>query len=239
MTADLSVGNVLSRIFSIYGDQAGVLLPVAAVIFLVEAILSGLVASAGAIFILVALPIQIIASTLYSGMVVELVSDVQDGRRDHSIGSLFGAVSAVLVPLILAGLVTGIAIAVGFVLLIVPGLILLTIFAVVAPAVVVERKGVFEAISRSRELVSGNGLRVFAVIIVVFLLTLVLSAVVGAFVEDAGTAARIAAEFVLSTLLAPVAALAAGVLYFELRRARGEAGPSAAPGPDAAGAFGR
>ena len=44
-------------------------------------------------------------------------------------------------PLILAGLVVGLLVVVGFILLIVPGLFLLTIFAVVAPVIVIERAG--------------------------------------------------------------------------------------------------
>lgn len=236
MTSELDAGNVLSRIFATYADQAGVLIPAAAVVYLLQAIVGALVASAGAIFILVAIPVQIIASTLYSGMVVELVSDVQDGRRDHTVGSLLRAVSGVLLTLVLAGLLTGILVAIGFVLLIVPGLILLTIFSVVAPVIVVERAGVLDAISRSRELVRGNGLRVFLVILVVFLLTIVVSAIASSIAATAGEVVRIVVSFLVNTALAPVAALAAAVLYFELRRAHGEAGPApAAPGPDAAG----
>ena len=49
--------------------------------------------------------------------------------------------------------------------MIVPGLILITIWAVVAPSIVVEDKGVFEAFGRSRELVRGNGWKVFVAII--------------------------------------------------------------------------
>lgn len=234
MTRDLNVGNALSRVFSIYGDQAAVLLPVAFAIFLVEAVVGGLLVSAGTGLVLVALLLQIIASTLYSGMVVELVHDVQDGRRDHSVGGLFGAVGGVVPMLILAGIVVGVLVAIGFVLLIIPGLILLTLFAVVAPAIVVERKNVFGAMSRSRELVSGNGMQVFGVIATVFVLTFVVGLIIGGIGSAAGTGGRIAADVIASTITAPIAALAAGVLYFELRRAKGESGPSPeAPGPDA------
>ena len=237
MTRDLDVGNTLSRIFDIYRDQAAVLLPVAFAIFLVEAVVGGLLVQVGTGLIVVALLLQVLASTLYSGMVVELVRDVQDGRRDHSIGSLFGAVTGVVVMLLLAGIVVGIVVAIGFVLLIVPGLILLTLLAVVAPAIVVERKSVFAAMSRSRELVSGNGMQVFGVIVTVFVLTFVVGLIVGGIGAAAGTGGRIAADVIASTLTAPVAALAAGVLYFELRRAKGEEGPAPdAPGPDAVAA---
>jgi hypothetical protein len=234
MTRDLNVGNTLSRIFSIYGDQAKVLLPVAFIIFLVQAVAGAVLVEIAAILVLVALLLQIIASTLYQGMVVELVNDVQDGRRDHSVGGLLGAVTGVLVPLIVAGLVVGLLAVIGFFLLIIPGLIVLTLFAVTAPAIVIERKGVFAAMSRSRELVSGNGMQVFGVIFTVFVISFLIGLLIGGIGGAAGLGGRIAAGVIASTITAPITALAAGVLYFELRRAPDELGPApAAPGPDA------
>src|SRR3712207_60822 len=161
MRRDLDVGQTLSRIFGIYTDQAGVLLPVAAAIFLVEAVVSAVLVSVSPVLVLLSVLISVVFSTLYAGMVVELVRDVQDGRRDHSVGELFGAVTGVVVPLILAGFLVGLTVAVGLVLLILPGLIALTIFAVVAPAIVLERTGVVESLGRSRELGKGNGMQVF------------------------------------------------------------------------------
>ena len=55
-------------------------------------------------------------------------------------------------------------------LLIVPGLFLLTIWIAVIPAVVLENRGIGESFGRSRELVRGNGWNVFGVIILTFLL---------------------------------------------------------------------
>lgn len=84
---------------------------------------------------------------------VELVRDVQDGRLDASVGDLMRSVLPVLGPLIAAGILAGIGIAVGFVLLIVPGLFLLTIWAVI----VIERRGISDAFGRSRQLVKDQG----------------------------------------------------------------------------------
>jgi len=184
--------------------------------------------------VLVAVLLQILASTLYQGMVVELVHDVQDGRRDHSVGGLFGAVTGVLLPLIVVGFLVGVLALIGFVFLVIPGLIVLTIFAVVAPAVVVERKGVLDALRRSRELVGGNGLPVFGVIFIVFVISFVIGFLLGGIGAAGGLGGRIAAEVIASTITAPIAALAAAVLFFELRRAKGEQGPAPeAPGRDA------
>ena len=108
-------------------------------------------------------------------MVVEATRDILDGRRDHTVGSLFGSAAPFIAPLFLVGLLAAIAIVIGFVLLIVPGLILLTIWAVIVPAIVIDRVGVFDSFGRSRELVRGSGWQVFGVIVVLFLLNLVLS----------------------------------------------------------------
>ena len=40
--------------------------------------------------------VALVATTLFTGMVVELVADVQDGRRDATAGQLLRAVAPVL-----------------------------------------------------------------------------------------------------------------------------------------------
>ena len=150
MNRKLDIGGTLSQIFSIYGDQAGVLLPVAFGLFLVARRQRSAGRSSGPA---AAWSVSVVAGTLYQGMVVGLVRDVQDGRRDSSVGELIEATWPVVLPLIGAGILAGLAIAVGFLLLVVPGLILLTIWAVIAPVIVVEHSGVIDAFGRSRELV--------------------------------------------------------------------------------------
>ena len=52
----------------------------------------------------------------------------------------------------------------------IPGVILFTLWFVAVPVVVIENPGVFPALRRSRLLVQGNGLRVFAVILILVVL---------------------------------------------------------------------
>ena len=132
--------------FDIYVDQASVLMPAAAVVFVFTGIVSALLVAASPALALVARADRLVAGTLFTGMVVELVADVQDGRRDASVGQLLRAVTPVLGQLILVGIVAGIGIVIGFVLLVIPGLILLTIWSVFAPVVVLERPGGLEAL---------------------------------------------------------------------------------------------
>jgi hypothetical protein len=223
MENSINGGDVISRTFNIYVDQASVLLPAAAVVFVIEGILSAVLIAAAPALALVAFVLTIIASTLFTGMVVELVADIQDGRRDASAGQLLRAAMPVLGQLILVGIIAGIGIVIGFVLIIVPGLILLTIWSVAAPVVVLERAGAVRALGRSRELVRGNGWPVFGVIVVLVIGVGVVSAIIDAIGGAAGTGVGIVVHVVVGVLTAPLPALAQAVLYFELGGARARA----------------
>jgi hypothetical protein len=101
--------------------------------------------------------------------------------------------------------------------LIVPGLILLTLWAVVVPVTVLERPGVFAAFGRSRELVRGNGWPVFGVIVIVFLAVLVISIAAGTASDSLGMVGRGLVNWGVTAVTAPISALSAAVLYFALR----------------------
>jgi hypothetical protein len=226
MNRNINVGGVISEVFEIYRDQAAVLLPAALVVFAIEGILSGVLVAIHPILIIVAVIVQLVATYLYQGMVVELVADVQDGRRDASVGDLFRSVTPVLLPLIAVGILAGLGIAIGFVLLIVPGLFLLTIWSVVSPVVVLERPGVLPAFGRSQNLVRDNGWQVLGVVAVFFLILLVVNAVLSAIGNAIGPAGSVVADVIASVIAAPLLALAAASIYFSLRRAKGELGPA-------------
>jgi hypothetical protein len=223
-------GSVIASAISIYKNHAAVLIGAAVVVFAVEAIL---VLVLGAI-------LSIVVGTFFNGMVVELVRDVQDGRLDASIGDLFKSVTPVVLPLIAVSFLAGIGIAIGFVLIIVPGLFLMTIWSVVAPVTVLERPGVFAAFTRSRELVRGYGWQVFGVIVVVILIAVVVAVIVAIVTSGMGDGGRAIVQWVLNVITAPLSALLVSVLYFGLLRVHGDRGAgmaTATPGPEVPGTW--
>jgi hypothetical protein len=234
MERKLSVGDALSEVFGIYREQAGVLLPVAFWLFLAVAIVNGLTEGELSLF-WIGIVVSLAVGTLYQGTVVELVRDVRDGRRDSSVGDLMRSALPVLGPLIGAGILAGIGVALGLLLLVVPGLFLLTIWAVIAPVIVIERRGVFEAFGRSRQLVKGQGWPVFGTLVVAFLIAIVASIVFTAIAEALadGPLLRIVFSALASTVTAPIGALVASVLYFRLLAIQGEPVSSTAPEPPA------
>ena len=132
----------------------------------IAGLINGVCALSGSlVLVLLGGIVSLVAQVLYTGYVVKLVQDVRDGRLDQSMSELFSAAAPYIATLILNGILYGIAVAIGFFLLIVPGLILITIWAVVAPAIVVEDSGVIGAFGRSRELVRGKGWAVFFAIL--------------------------------------------------------------------------
>lgn len=224
--ARLDTARVFERVFSVYRAQAAVLLPGALLLYVLPSAL-GLFRDTTAQVLSLAL--TIIAAVAYQGFVVQAVRDIQDGVRDLSLGGLLRSVSKVLGPLLWTAILVGLGVFFGFLLLIIPGLILLTQWAVAAPVVVCEVKGPAEAVGRSRQLVSGHGWQVFSVLIATFLLVVIADTVFAAVANgvSGSDVAFAIANLVAGTITAPVFALASAVLYLELLQMRGEALPPA------------
>jgi hypothetical protein len=224
----ISPGAVVARIWEIYRDHFGVLFGAAVVLYALQFVISLLLSAAlGIVLVLLFWALSI----LYQGMVVELVQDLQDGRRDHSVGQLLRSVEPVFWPLVAVSILFGIGVGIGFVLLIVPGLILLVLWSVVAPVTVLERPGVFAAFRRSREIVRGNGWNVFGVIVMVFVIVFLVSIAVGLAASGLGSFGHALVQWVVDSAIAPATALSASVLYFALVRT--ETGPAPGYSPPA------
>jgi hypothetical protein len=209
----ITVGSVVSRIWEIYRSQPRVLIGTALSLYGLELIVQLLIPGAG-----ISIGILFWAlGILYQGMVVKLVQDVQDGRREHSVADLLRSVEPVLLPLIGVSILFALGLLVGFLLFIIPGLFLLVIWAVVAPVTVLEQPGVLRAFGRSRELVRGHGWSVFGVIMLVVVAVLVVSLLVTILSLGLGSVGSALVQWVVSAAVAPVFALSASVLYFALR----------------------
>jgi hypothetical protein len=160
---------------------------------------------------------------------VKLVDDVRDGRRDLTVRETLESVTPVLGSLIGNGILKAIAVAIGLVLLIVPGLILLTIWAVTGPSIVVERTGAIDAFGRSRELVRGEGFSVFAVLVVTLLIVIGIGIVIGIIGAVTGDVGQVIFGIVSSVVTAPIFSLVSAILFFDLGGGGGAPSAPAAP----------
>lgn len=227
MAPRLDTATIFERMLEVYRRQFIVFVPAALICFIPVAVLQAFVRGSGTKSIglaVAALGIGVIATFAYQALVVEAVRDIQDGVRDKGLNDLFGAVAPVLMPVIGAAILLGIGVGIGLVLLIVPGLILFTWWSLVIPIVVLERPGVGASFGRSRELVRGNGWRVFGVLVVLFIAEQLLASVLGAIVlaVNSGVVGNAIIELLVQALVAPLTAIAATLMYLELRRLHGE-----------------
>ena len=221
----VEIGAIIGDTIDVYRDHYGPLIGVSAAVFVVVGILqAALYADGRTGSILIGSFISLLGATLYTGFVVKLVEDVRDGRRDFTVRELFSSAAAVIGSLLVNGILKGIAVVIGLVLLIAPGLWLLTIWAVTAPVIVIERVGGIAAFGRSVELVRGRGWDVFGVVVVSFVITIAIAFVFGLIGSPLGSGGQIALSTIGSILAAPITALVAAILYFQLVAAGSEEG---------------
>jgi hypothetical protein len=214
-----------------YKAHASHLLTIAFVVYLltavIQAVFTGLLGVVGA---LLAAVISIAAGFVLQATLVKAVEDVRDGRADLSFGETLQAALPALGRVALASILAGLAIGIGLVLLIAPGLFLLTIWCLIVPVIVLEGAGTTAAFGRSRQLVRGFGWQVFGTLVLVFVVMLAVNLVLGIIFAALPTAAtNFLSSIVSGTLVSPFLALVLTLGYFRLLAAHGGSRVEGAP----------
>jgi hypothetical protein len=213
-----------------YKAHARHLLTIAFVVYLVAAIIEAVFGLLGPFGALLAAVVSIVAGFLLQAALVKAVEDVRDGRVDLSFGETLQAARPAVGRVAVASILAGLAIGIGLVLLIAPGLYLLTIWCLIVPVIVLEGAGTTAAFSRSRELVRGFGWQVFGTLVLVFVVMLAVGLVLGIIFAPLPTAAsNFVSSIVSGTLVSPFLALVLTLGYFRLLAARGGAPVEGAP----------
>ena len=217
----LDIGGVFSRTGEIYKQAFGTVWVVALILLVPMVILNAIAADSGWFINLIATIYQIVAGVWLAGTIVKIVEDVEaDGVVDASVGELFGLVAPRLFALFLLSIVVGVLTAIGFFLLIIPGIILTLMWIVSTPAMMVEDKGVFESMSRSSELTKSNRMRILGVglvLLIAYLLVALVIALLAAITPILGVIGGIA----LVVAIYPFLAIIVSVLYFNLVEVKG------------------
>jgi hypothetical protein len=113
-------------------------------------------ATGGVLFVIVVVSLALSAAngfgtTFLSGVLDRTVGEHQHGEEQESLGQLL--VRIPYIWLILADVLTIVIKVVGFILLIIPGFMAITLMCIVGPVVMVERRRPFAAVRRSAQLV--------------------------------------------------------------------------------------
>lgn len=230
------LGRVIQRTFNSIGQNAAVFFGASIVLVGVPSTLTVIgqssmltgASSSSLAFMALGTVLNFIGAYLLQGMVVKAAVNSFHGKKT-AFGDAFSAGVHMMLPLVGLAIIASLAIGLGYVFLIVPGLILTVIWSVAAPAVVVEKRGVFESLQRSRDLTRGNRWQVFGLLVIYFVLALVIGvAISGVSVAAGGTIDGNSPNLLVNLISGPVVNVLSGViaaagvsaLYYELRAAK-------------------
>ena len=178
------------QLFSWFSGFLGALIPLVASIFIVTAVF---------------FPIA-------QGSAIKLASEqIEKARADLGASVRFAA--SKLIRIWALSIVVGIIVILGFIALIVPGIILTIMFSLAFPVLLIENKGVFDSMRRSRELVGHRWLKTFGVYFVLGIIVVVASFIAGAISRPFGVASPVV-NGLLSALYQPLFPILLAVYYY-------------------------
>jgi hypothetical protein len=236
------LSGVLGEAWTLYKRHAAHFLLIAFAIYLVVAVITALLSLAlGSFGAVLGGLLSLLGTFLLQAALVKAVQDARDGRGDLDLRASVNAALPFLWSVTIAGIFASIAIAVGFALIIVPGLILLTFLSLIVPWIVVGGATAYESFGKSWATVRGYAWHVFGTYVVVFLILIVGEFVLGVILQALPDAARtFISDVVVGTLVAPFLAAVVTLVYDRLRAAHGEqAQAGTAPGTPPVGDYGQ
>src|SRR3989441_8994263 len=156
--------------------------------------------------------VNVIFSTIAQGGAIKMASDeITKGQVDTGASVRF-AVSKLLSIWALS-IIVGIIVFLGFIALIVPGIILAIMYSLALPVLLIENKGVTESMGKSRQLVSHRWLKTFATFFVLAIIVIIASAIVNAITGPLGIAGPVV-NGILSAFYQPLFPILMTVYYY-------------------------
>jgi hypothetical protein len=212
--------GVLREAWAMYRRFAAHFLLIAFVLYLISAIIGAVLSLAGRGGGFAAEIINLFFLFLLQTALVKAVQDVRDGRVDLNLSETVKAALPFLLPVAGASILAAIGITIGFILIIVPGLILLTFWSLIVPSIVLGGSPAMGSFGQSWRTVRGYAWHVFGTLVLVFLIYVAFEIVLSViFAVLPGSARGFIASIVSGTLVAPFFAIVVSLIYYRLTAA--------------------
>lgn len=226
--ADFSISNVFSNTFGVIARHAPLFLGLSLIIVGLPQLLIGMMTtpqssdplvlftSPGAILtsMIGYIVFLFLSIVLQASLIVASANDL--ANRPVNFGECVNRAVAKLLPLIGLGIVVAIGVSIGFVFLIIPGVILYLMWMVAVPVLMVENRGVFDSLSRSAALTKGSRLKLLGLIVAFIIFSMVIAIPIG-IISLISTSLSVVSSALLSTVSAAVGAAGIAAVYIELR----------------------
>jgi hypothetical protein len=221
---EFRVGQVLNHSFNLLSRNFLVFFVVTTVAALPNVLITqgtaADIAAASAGMLIIGGLVTIILEMLSQAIV--LYGAFQDMRgRPVNLGESLGVAFGRLLPIIGVAICISIGVGLGLVLLIVPGLILMTMWFVATPVCVVEQKGPLASMGRSSELTKGHRWKIFGMVVLVLIVGGVASAIIqGVLTLTGSTVLVIVGTLIWNGVWGAFYAIFVVVTYHDLRVAK-------------------
>ncbi|MEM2995563.1 MAG: hypothetical protein QXI91_06095 [Candidatus Bathyarchaeia archaeon] len=243
-TRELSVGEILSSTFNLYLSNfiqfflpfliAGIIMglsnyaitsfftlpPAPSPRASEEELLSWIIDFLSTFIIMMALLFLVswIVGTITAGTVVKYASD-QIEQKSSSLSISFKYAMSKFPSLLIAQFIVGLLVVVGLFLFIIGGIIVAIVFSLTFPAVIIEQRGVFESLSRSKKLVSNRWMKIFALMLILGIITVIVGVVASVSTIPLNTIHPIVGSLVssiISAFISPIFPIATVYLYYAM-----------------------
>ncbi len=170
---------------------------------------------------LIAFPLSLIGSSIMSGYIVYTVAQSYRGK-EPSIGESYSAAIRSILGLIGASILVSLGVALGIVLLIIPGIIFMVMWSVTIPSLVVEGLSPVSAMKRSQELTKGSRWPIFWLSLVGILINVALTFALagfnfGALIAESPVLSVLVGQALVSIVSSIIFGTGGAIVYAELR----------------------
>ncbi len=173
------------------------------------------------IFFIIALLVAIVGwilNMVAGGIVIKYTSSLLEEKTVGLIEA-FKVVAKKLFVLLAASVISGLLIVVGFMALVIPGIIFSIIFFLFIPAIIVEEKGIISSLKRSKKLVAKRWMKTFGLMLILTIMVGATSFITGAIQSISGKA-NIYISFlissIISALVAPIYFVSLTLYYYSM-----------------------
>jgi len=156
--------------------------------------------------------VSIVFSTIAEGSAIKLASE-QITKGEANFGTSIRFAVSKLLSIWALNIIVGIIVFLGFIALIVPGIILAIMFSLALPVLLIENKGVTESMGRSRVLVGQRWLKTFATLLVLGIIVIIASVIIGAISGLFGIVSPVV-NGILSAFYQPLFPILLAVYYY-------------------------
>jgi len=171
---------------------------------------------------LLAVIISWILNMSAGGIVVKYTSNLLEEKNLNFIDA-FKTIIKKLPTLLATSIISGLLIAIGFTILIVPGIIFSIMFFLFIPTIVIEGGGVISSLKRSRKLVTKRWMKTFGLMLILTALIWVasftsgfISGIIQSFLDGAISYINFLFSSIISALIAPIYFISLTLYYYSM-----------------------